>query len=573
MAEGPPLEFTRVDYSTILPATDVAVANFNGDAYPDLAVTQTGGGEGASVLLGGPGGTFGAPNSLRLTYCYWATSIATADMNNDGYEDVVVGRSAFGTFTSVCANFGKGDGTFYYPTWTFGSGTDPQAVVAGDLTGDGEVDIATANRVSDSVSIIEGNGDSTFHPPVDHPVGDHPTALAQADLNGDGRQDLVAANADSDDLSLLLADNAGGFAAAVPVPVGNYPSGLAVGDVNGDNKPDIAVADAVEGSVSVLINDGSGSFGARSTYLTGSQPLSVAMGDLTGDGVNDLAVNSVDNDRVSVLVNQGTGTFGQPTHYPVGDEPYSVKIADLNTDGRKDLVVANRGSDTVSVLLARAPATANVSPGSIDFGAKNVGTTTRRVLTVSNPNAFPVRVDSATLSGINASDYTVDAGACLAEALDPSEQCQVNVDFGPTGTGTRVSSLAVTLVRGASPIRVSLSGTGVAPNAGGGTGLQTTPRLATPSAKGPTKVRRNRLVRFTVTIPNIGDAPATAVTLRAKGRGVASNVSVGTIAAGRSQMLKVKIRPRKAGTVKVTFTVASADAGTATVARTLKVRR
>jgi hypothetical protein len=74
-----------------------------------------------------------------------------------------------------------------YPT-----GNRPTAVVLGDLSGDGELDLAVTN--DKSVSVLLGKGDGTFADKVDYPTGDQPTAVALGDLNGDGQPDMVTSN-------------------------------------------------------------------------------------------------------------------------------------------------------------------------------------------------------------------------------------------------------------------------------------------------------------------------------------------------------------------------------------------
>ena len=40
----------------------------------------------------------------------------------------------------------------------------PRSIAAGDFTGDGELDLAVANRADGTVSVLLGNGDGTFGP-------------------------------------------------------------------------------------------------------------------------------------------------------------------------------------------------------------------------------------------------------------------------------------------------------------------------------------------------------------------------------------------------------------------------
>src|SRR6266540_3726947 len=255
-----------------------------------------------------------------------------------------------------------------YPT-----GTNPSSVAIGDLNGDGQLDLVTANIGGDplanptpagTISVFLGNGDGTFSAATPYPtlaIGAQSVAIG--DLNGDGKLDLVVAYASSK-YSVFLGIGNGSFNQQTPISLsGNKNlSSVAIADLNGDGKLDLALANyglapGDPGTVSVFLGNGNGTFGSPTNLTTGANASSVAIGDLNGDGKLDLAIANYDSNTVSVLLGNVGGGFQAQTQYPTGTNPSSVAIGDLNGDGRLDLAVANFGSNNVTVLLSpNAPA-------------------------------------------------------------------------------------------------------------------------------------------------------------------------------------------------------------------------
>jgi hypothetical protein len=67
----------------------------------------------------------------------------------------------------------------------------PVAVVAGDLDGDGNPDLAVASPRGDGVSVLRNRGDGTFMA-GESVLSGSLLELALADLDGDGKLDIAA---------------------------------------------------------------------------------------------------------------------------------------------------------------------------------------------------------------------------------------------------------------------------------------------------------------------------------------------------------------------------------------------
>jgi VCBS repeat-containing protein len=152
---GPTTVGTGVD------PVSVAVGEFNQDGDPDLAVAEESGQ--VRVLLGGSGGGFTGPTAVLSGSQVLAgpSSVAVGDFNRDGDPDLAVANRNWNRVTVLLGGPG---GSFGSPN-NFPTGTLPASVAVADFNADGKPDLTTAHPTTNNVSVLL-NTTSTNQAPV-----------------------------------------------------------------------------------------------------------------------------------------------------------------------------------------------------------------------------------------------------------------------------------------------------------------------------------------------------------------------------------------------------------------------
>lgn len=104
------------------------------------------------------------------------------------------------------------------------------------------------------------------------------------------------------------------------------------------------------------------------------------------------------------------------------------------------------------------------------------------------------------------------------------------------------------------------------------TGLIGQARFGRIGVKGPSKVIRNRKTAYRVAIPNTGTATAKGVVLKIYGRGVYLKRSIGQVGPETTKRVKVGLRFKRKGKIRVTFLVRASNAASRKAVRTVRVR-
>ena len=335
-------------------------------------------------------GSGGLTETLRVTNnSFTISGLALADFDGDGDLDAVATRVGGGGM--LLTNYGSGRILV-----TLGRAPDLErnnhgGVAAGDLDGDGDVDLIVTNSTPsgspsfgfDDVLLNAGNGTFQRRPGALPALAHESGQVALLDVDGDRDLDVLLATRLG--AELRLNDGAGWFVdASGQLPADTtYAVGIAIGDIDGDGDSD-AVLSRQRVRHALLLNDGSGrfvdvAFPDLPPLLSGpgSRPAlqSMVLDDLDGDGVPDLAViDPILGVRSAVYRNDGDGRFAELAASGLPAQAVSlsaIAAGDVDRDGDLDVVTADGsgrmylyqnlgGARFIDVSAGRMPTPENV---------------------------------------------------------------------------------------------------------------------------------------------------------------------------------------------------------------------
>lgn len=326
----------------------IATADLNHDGYPDLVVTGYSDNlsvDAVSVLLNQGNGKFNPPTVYMFDF-YVIGCLAVADFNGDGNLDfLVVGGDDVGNGIALFTGDGKGNftGPIYTPTLFAGGAI---SVAVGDLNKDGANDLFVGGNGSSET--IFGDGKGHFRDGA--PQNAFGFDVVLDDFNADGSLDAATAGGTSDDLFVLLGNGDGSFQNPDVYTNLGFPDGVASGDFNHDGKLDLAVSIYQDSVIETFVGNGDGTFSVGQIGIVGAYPGKLIAADFNKDGNLDLAVANFGSNNVAVLPGMADGSFPATQFYPTGSSPSYVASGDFNQDGSLDLALSDYADGTIALL-------------------------------------------------------------------------------------------------------------------------------------------------------------------------------------------------------------------------------
>jgi Bacterial Ig-like domain/FG-GAP-like repeat/FlgD Ig-like domain len=243
----------KTSYTAGASVRGVGVLDLNGDGWDDI-VTANRSASNLSIFLNNGDGTF-APAVAKEAGGSGEFSIAVADANNDGRLDVFCGIFNIPRSIIVLLSDGNGGLTAQPPVGVSGR---PWQTIVGDLNNDGNVDVATDDTDGGRVAVLIGNGLGGLGAPTYYlsggSIGSYPLAIDAGDIDGDGDLELVSSNY-SVGTWTLFENSAGVFVNPRTLNSSTSGSCATLHDRNNDGALDITGVDEIDDWVYFFQND------------------------------------------------------------------------------------------------------------------------------------------------------------------------------------------------------------------------------------------------------------------------------------------------------------------------------
>jgi hypothetical protein len=411
------------------------------------------------------------------------------------------------------------------------------------------------------VSILIGNGDGTFQNHKEYSIGANAVIVATADLSGDGKLDLISANYNDNTVSTLVGNGDGTFKGESVFPTSSGPSGVAIGDFNGNGKLDIAVAASNANTVSVLTDNLislTPSILAYGTQTSGdpvTKTITLKNNGTTAYTPGTLAFIGASNADFTQTNTCGTSVAaGQTCTYSVTFLPTASEVANtqMTLTASNGTVIAAQMVGTGNIPIYLVPRTMNFTGYQL-IGTKSAG----RTDTFTNKSGVNIYFTNIDLEGANQTEFSFTSTCAgggppfnYSVPLLPGASCTSTIYFTPTQSGganvTQVYYGNFTLVKQGLLIQAN------------GTAVKVSPTTITfpNTAVGQTSAPVN------VTFQNAGST-AMAITSKSwtgqRDFSIQTDACGSSVAANSSCTIGIVFQPTSVGTFTATLSIGDPD--------------
>lgn len=436
----------RLITTTLPTAVHLQVADLNGDGRPDLVVLSNNNLPqltNVSALLNNGADTFSSRTVFSLPALENLAGVAVADFNRDGVPDLAVVTEILfegpppPVVSHVYIALGKGDGSFSSPIAALALNQTSNFITAADFNHDGTPDLALEGGMT---LIFLGNGDGSFRTaPAVNFGGENPGSIAVADWTRSGNPGLGIYSILTPPGVKILEGNGDGtfYAAGTAAFDPNSPAAFqfASADLNGDGLPDLVAL--VGTGVSVLLNAGVSPPLSFVPVSAASGITSVAAGSIaaiyaqfpfSATQSNSTLPVPVQLAGVTVDISDSAGVTRPAPLFYVSPTQINLEIPADTAPGKAVITVASSGSPVMGSAFVR-----DVIPAIFTFAGSLYPAAYTVTFGPDNQPQPPLLVASC------------DSSGCVAVPIPRAAGSRVFLELFATGIRTYVSPVVVLL--------------------------------------------------------------------------------------------------------------------------------
>jgi hypothetical protein len=204
------LDFTAIGYPAGVSPREIEIAELTGDGLLDIAVAAYG--SQAIQVLRNTGSAAFTTHAQLSTAPFFPEGLAIARIDLNATRDIAASVTHPSLPQQAWVWAGDGLGGFTNVSQVALGGAGAKHMVAADFDLDGDRDLATANSLSNDVSVIFYQGAGAFSAPQQTPVGQMPVDILLGDFDFNGGPDVLTTDQVAGTITLAL-NTYGGCAA------------------------------------------------------------------------------------------------------------------------------------------------------------------------------------------------------------------------------------------------------------------------------------------------------------------------------------------------------------------------
>ncbi|MEE2719371.1 MAG: FG-GAP-like repeat-containing protein, partial [Planctomycetota bacterium] len=269
-----------------------------------------------------------------------ATAVLTADLNDDGYAELVVVLGGSPGSLVVFNNDGTGGFTSQD---VYEVGNEPAGLASGDFDADGDIDLAVSNFADNTVDIFRNDGTGLFTadvPPL--AVGVGPLGLGARDLDLNGTSDLLVCCSEEREIQVYSgASLRGSRAPSQKIPTDGKPGSIDPADYDKEKGGDVGATTEEPGMILTMsVDSTNGQLSGPQGHPSGPKPSNIKGKDVDDDGEGDFVASDEEDGTVTVLKKSAdTRGYELPLVITVGVSTGSLTLLDFDVDGDEDIAV------------------------------------------------------------------------------------------------------------------------------------------------------------------------------------------------------------------------------------------